>query len=373
MSALAAEHDAINLGQGYPDTDGPAAMLQAAVDAILGGRNQYPPGIGIPELRRAVAAHQERHYGLRPDPDTGTLVTTGATEAITAAVLALTQPGDEILALEPWFDSYPAAATLAGCRLVGIPLQPPDFRPDPERLAAAVTARTRLIILNTPHNPTGLVLTSPETEAIARVCLERDLLVVADEVYEHLVFDGRRHHPIAAEPGMFERTVTVGSAGKQFSVTGWKVGWASGPADLIAAVRAVKQYLTYVSAGPLQPAVALALDTEDAWVAEQTRRMQDQRDLLINGLRGLGLTTFDSAGTSFVVSDAASWGHRDGMAFSEDLVRSAGVATIGCQAFTADPSLPSPLVRWTFGKQASVLQEALERLAGSRGAATQGL
>jgi N-succinyldiaminopimelate aminotransferase len=365
MSALAAETGAVNLGQGYPDVDGPPALLEAAVAAIRGGRNQYPPGIGVPELRAAVAAHQERHYGLTPDPETGVLVTTGATEAITAAVLGLTEPGEEVLALEPWFDSYPAAAALAGCRLVPVPLAPPTFRLDVDRLRDAVTPQTRLLVLNSPHNPTGVVLTRDELAAVAALCVERDLLVVADEVYEHLVFDGAKHVPIATLPGMWERTVTVGSAGKQFSVTGWKVGWATGPADLVAAVRAVKQYLTYVSAGPLQPAVALALDTEDAWVAAQTQRMQWQRDVLVSGLRGLGLETFDSAGTYFAMSDVASWGYDDATAFATSLPRSAGVATIPCAPFMADPARARTLVRWTFSKQVPVLEEALHRLAGS--------
>jgi N-succinyldiaminopimelate aminotransferase len=363
MSALAAETEAINLGQGYPDVDGPPAMLEAAVAAIRGGRNQYPPGIGVPELRAAVVAHQERHYGLTPDPDTGVLVTTGATEAITAAVLGLTAPGEEVLALEPWFDSYPAAAALAGCRLVPVPLSPPTFRLDVDRLRDAVTPNTRLLVLNSPHNPTGLVLSRDELTAVADVCREHDLLVVADEVYEHLVYDGVEHVPIATLPGMWERTVTVGSAGKQFSVTGWKVGWATGPAELVAAVRAVKQYLTYVSAGPLQPAVALALDTEDGWVAAQTERMQWQRDVLVSGLRALGLETFDSAGTYFAMSDVASWGFDDATSFATSLPRSAGVATIPCTPFMADPTRARTLVRWTFSKQVPVLEEALHRLA----------
>jgi N-succinyldiaminopimelate aminotransferase len=362
MTALAAATDAVNLGQGYPDVDGPAAMLDAAVAAIRGGRNQYPPGVGIPELRAAVAAHQARHYDLHPNPDGGVLVTTGATEAITAAVLALVRPGEEVLALEPWFDSYPAAVAMAGGRLRPVPLAPPGFRLDVQGLADAVTPRTRMLLLNSPHNPTGMVLTPTEVAAVAEVAQQHDLWVLADEVYEHLVFDGRPHVPIATQPGMWERTVTVGSAGKQFAVTGWKVGWATGPQELVAAVRSVKQYLTYVSAGPLQPAVAMALDTQDAWVADQTVRMQQQRDLLVSGLRALGLRTYDAEGTYFAISDVSSWGEADATAFARALPAAVGVATIPCAPFMAEEARARTWVRWTFSKRADVLAEALRRL-----------
>jgi N-succinyldiaminopimelate aminotransferase len=366
MSALAVATGSINLGQGFPDTDGPPALLEAAVDAIRAGRNQYPPGAGVPELREAVAAHQQRHYGLQLDPDTDVLVTTGATEGIAAALLALVDPGDEVLALEPFYDSYPAGVALAGGRLVGVPLQPPDFRLDLDALAAAVTPRTRLLLLNSPHNPTGSVLTRDELAGVAALCVRHDLVALTDEVYEHLVFDGHRHHPLATFDGMAERTLSAGSAGKTFSVTGWKIGWLTGPSHLVAAARSVKQYLTYVSGGPLQPAVAQALNSQDAWVAQLRESLQGRRDLLVAGLRDWGLQTCSPAGTYFALSDVRSAGYEDASTFCRDLPGRAGVVAIPCATFYdprragADPG--RALVRWTFSKRDAVLTEALARL-----------
>ena len=283
MSARAVATGSINLGQGFPDTDGPVQIAQAAADAILAGRgNQYPPGPGIPELRQAIAAHDERFWGLRYDPADEVLVTAGATEAIAAAMLALVEPGDEVIAFEPYYDSYAANIAMAGGVRVPVTLRPPDFRPDLDELAKAVTTRTRLILLNTPHNPTGSVFTRDELAAIANLAVERDLLVVSDEVYEHLVFDGE-HVPIAGFAGMRERTVSVSSAGKTFSFTGWKIGWVKAAPELVAAVKTAKQFLTFVSGGPFQYAVAEALALPDEYYARLRDDLRAQRDLLLPG------------------------------------------------------------------------------------------
>lgn len=376
MSALALATGAINLGQGFPDTDGPGEILRLAADTVLSGAdgaNQYPPGLGILPLRRAIAAHQQRCYGLAVDPHTEVLVTTGATEAIAAAALALVESGDEVLALEPYYDSYAACVRLAGGRLAGVTLRPPDFRLDPDALKAALTPRTRLVLLNSPHNPTGSVLSTSELQAVADIAIERDLVVLADEVYEHLTFDGHRHLPIASLPGMAERTLTIGSAGKSFSVTGWKVGWVSGPAELVAAVRTVKQFLTYVSAGPLQPAVAAALDVAESIVEPLRAQLQAQRDLLCDGLDALGLRVYRPQGTYFATTDVRAWGFDDGEAFCRWLPPAAGVVAIPHQVFYDDVMAGRPLVRWAFCKRPAVLQDALARLeaaAASRSTTT---
>lgn len=374
MSALAAATSSINLGQGFPDSDGPPALLEAARRAITEGHNQYPPGLGIPELRSAIAEHQHRHYGLALDADTDVLVTTGATEALTAAILAFVEPGDEVVALEPFFDSYPAAVQLAGGRLRGVVLDPPDFAMSAERLRDVVGPRCRVLVLNSPHNPTGAVLSRDELAAVADVAVERDLLVIADEVYEHLTFDGFEHVPISTLPGMAERTLTAGSAGKTFSVTGWKIGWLTGPAELVRAARSVKQYLSYVSGAPFQPAVASALNSQDAWVASLRSSLEQRRDLLVDGLRDLGLETYRPAGTYFAVSDVRSWGYDDGAQFCRGLPQWAGVVAIPCSAFydqnrDPDDNPGRPLVRWTFSKAEPTLTQALRRLAAARRAA----
>jgi N-succinyldiaminopimelate aminotransferase len=372
MSALAVATGSLNLGQGFPDSDGPPALLDAARRAIASGHNQYPPGLGVPQLRVAVAEHQRRHYGLEWDPDADVLVTTGATEALAAAILAVVEPGDEVLALEPFFDSYPAAVQLAGGRLSGVLLQPPDFALTREALEAAVTPRTRVLLLNTPHNPTGAVLDQDAMRVVAEVAERHDLLVISDEVYEHLTFDGRSHVPIATLAGMAGRTLTAGSAGKTFSVTGWKIGWLTGPAPLVAAARSVKQYLTYVSGAPLQPAVAEVLNTHDDWVAGLRASLEHRRDLLVGGLRDLGMETHTPAGTYFAVSDVRSWGYEDGAQFARDLPSRAGVVTIPCSAFydrhrgSSDDETGRSLVRWTFSKAEQTLTQALDRLREAR-------
>ncbi|MBY8343060.1 pyridoxal phosphate-dependent aminotransferase [Streptomyces spinosirectus] len=367
MSALALQTGAINLGQGFPDTDGPEEVREAAVRALRDGRgNQYPPGPGIPELRTAIAAHQERRYALAYDPDTEVLVTAGATEAIAAALLALVEPGDEVIALEPYYDSYAASIAMAGGTRVPVTLRPhvdggASFRLDLDELRAAVTDRTRLLLLNTPHNPTGTVLTRAELAAIAELAVERDLLVVTDEVYEHLVFDGE-HVPLATFPGMRERTVTIGSAGKTFSFTGWKVGWVTAAPPLVTAVRSAKQFLTYVSAGPFQYAVAEALRLPDSYFEEFRADMRAKRELLADGLEQAGFQVFRPAGTYFITTDIRPLGETDGFTFCRALPERAGVVAIPNAVFYDHRDEGAPFVRFAFCKRTGVLEEAAERL-----------
>ncbi|MCX4754096.1 pyridoxal phosphate-dependent aminotransferase [Kitasatospora purpeofusca] len=366
MSALATATGSINLGQGFPDTDGPEEVREAAVRALRDGRgNQYPPGPGVPELRTAISAHQRRRYGLDYDPDTEVLVTAGATEAIAAALLALLEPGDEVIALEPFYDSYSACIAMAGAVRVPLTLRAPDFRPDLDRLRSLVTPRTRLLLLNSPHNPTGLVLSPEELAAVAELAVERDLLVVTDEVYEHLVFEGA-HHPIAALPGMRERTVSISSAGKTFSFTGWKVGWVTGTPELVAAVRTAKQYLTYVSAGPFQYAVAEALALPDSYFDGFRADLLHKRDLLSDGLAAAGFRVFRPGGTYFVTTDITPLGEQDGIEFCRGLPERCGVVAIPNAVFYDDVAAGRPLVRFTFCKRVDVLEEAVDRLTRLR-------
>ena len=363
MSALAVRTGSVNLGQGFPDQDGPAEVIEAAVAALRGGRNQYPPGHGTPELIDAVIRHQRRHYGLELDRSQ-VVATTGATEAVAAALLGLVDPGDEVVVLEPYYDSYVAMIQFAGGVRRPVTLRAPDFRLDADALEAAVTERARVILLNTPHNPTGTVLTRDELDAVARVAIERDLVVVTDEVYEHLTY-GQPHVPLATLPGMFERTVTISSAGKTFSVTGWKVGWASGPADLVAAVEGAKNWLSYSSGAPFQPAVAVALDQHDAFHEALAKDLQERRDRLCGGLAGLGMRVYEPAGTYFVTTDVSSYGHADGRAFCDALPALAGVVAIPSQVFYDDLDEGRHLVRWAFCKQREVIEEGLRRLAAA--------
>jgi N-succinyldiaminopimelate aminotransferase len=365
MSALALQTGSINLGQGFPDTDGPEEVREAAVRALRDGRgNQYPPGPGIPELRTAIAAHQERRYGLSYDLDTEVLVTAGATEAIAATLLALLEPGDEVIAFEPYYDSYAACIAMAGGTRVPVTLRPHEgsFRLDLDELRAAVTDRTRLLLINTPHNPTGTVLTHEELTAIAELAVERDLLVVTDEVYEHLVFDDAEHLPLATFPGMRERTVTIGSAGKTFSFTGWKVGWVAGTAELVTAVRSAKQFLTYVASGPFQYAVAEALALPDTYFERFRSDMQAKRDLLSAGLTEAGFTVFRPTGTYFVTVDIRPLGEVDGVAFCRSLPERAGVVAIPNSVFYDHKEAGAPFVRFAFCKRKGVLEEAVARL-----------
>ncbi|MFF5759791.1 pyridoxal phosphate-dependent aminotransferase [Streptomyces longwoodensis] len=367
MSALALRTGSINLGQGFPDTDGPEEIREAAVRALRDGRgNQYPPGPGVPELRHAVADHQLRRYGLAYDPDTEVLVTAGATEAIAAAMLALLEPGDEVVALEPYYDSYAACIAMAGARRVPVTLRPAEgrFRLDLDELRDAVTDRTRLLLLNTPHNPTGTVLTRAELAAIAELAVERDLLVVTDEVYEHLVFDDAEHVPLATLPGMRERTVTLGSAGKSFSFTGWKVGWVTASAPLVTAVRSAKQYLTYVASGPFQYAVAEALALPETYFEDFRADMRAKRDLLAGGLAEAGFGVYVPSGTYFVTTDVRPLGETDGVAFCRSLPERAGVVAIPNAVFYDHREEGAPFVRFAFCKRTEVLQEAVTRLKG---------
>jgi N-succinyldiaminopimelate aminotransferase len=363
MSARAVATGAVNLGQGFPDVDGPREIAEAAAEAILTGRgNQYPPGPGIPELRKAVADHQRRFYGLGYDQETEVLITAGATEAIAAALLALLEPGDEVIAFEPYYDSYVANIAMAGATRVPVTLRAPDFRPDLGALRDAITANTRLILLNSPHNPTGMVLTGAEAQAIADLAIARDLLVVTDEVYEHLVYD-TAHVPLATLDGMRERTVSVSSAGKTFSFTGWKVGWVTGTPELVNAVRTTKQFLTYVSSGPFQYAAAQALALPDAYYETLASDLKAKRDLLAGGLKEIGFEVYQPDGTYFITTDVAVLGERDGIEFCLNLPEKAGVVAIPSAVFYDDREAGRTQVRFAFCKRDEVLQEALTRLA----------
>lgn len=372
-SALAARTGAVNLGQGFPDEDGPPAMLEAARAAIADGVNQYPPGPGIAALREAVAAQRKRCFGLDYDPDTEVLVTVGATEAIAGAVLGLVEPGSEVLLIEPFYDSYSPVVAMAGARRVSVSLVPDGrgFAMDVDRLRRAITPATRALIINSPHNPTGTVFTDTELAALAQIAVEADLLVIADEVYEHLVYpgsEGRIHRPLAGFEGMAERTVTISSAAKMFNCTGWKIGWACGPAELLAGVRAAKQYLSYAGGAPFQPAVALALDTQDAWVATLRATMQARRDRLSDGLARVGFEVHDSFGTYFLCADPRPLGYHDSTTFCAELPHRVGVAAIPLSAFcvpaaeATTPGVWDHLVRFTFVKPDDTIDEGIRRL-----------
>ena len=365
MSALAVKTGAINLGQGFPDTDGPEQVREAAVRALREGHgNQYPPGPGIPELRTAIAAHQQRRYGMELDPDREVLVTAGATEAIAASLLALVEPGDEVIAFEPYYDSYAASIALAGGTRVPVTLRPHEgsFRLDLDELRDAITPRTRLLLINTPHNPTGTVLTRAELATIAELAVEHDLLVVTDEVYEHLTYGDAAHIPLATLPGMRERTVTIGSAGKTFSFTGWKVGWVTSTPELVTAVRSAKQFLTYVSAGPFQYAVAEALALPDTYFSDFRATMTAKRELLATGLEEAGFTVFRPQGTYFITTDIRPLGFDDGFAFCRALPERCGVVAVPNAVFYDDRTAGAPFVRFAFCKQDDVLTEASARL-----------
>ncbi|MEV6284203.1 pyridoxal phosphate-dependent aminotransferase [Kribbella sp. NPDC051770] len=362
MSALAVRTGAVNLGQGFPDTDGPDSVLEAAITAIRSGANQYPPGRGIPALRQAIVDHQRRFYGLEYDPDTQVLVTTGATEAIAAALLAYVEPGDEVIALEPYYDSYAACIAMAGGHRVPVTLRAPDFRLDLDELRAAITPRTKVLLINSPHNPTGTVLTDDELRGIATLAVEHDLVVITDEVYEHLIYDGGRHRPLTAYEGMAERTVSIGSAGKTFSVTGWKIGWVTGTPEVVTAVNTSKQFLTYVSGAPFQPAVAEALALGNDYFDGVRAGLQQRRDLLCDGLSALGFGVHRPQGTYFVTTDIRPLGHTDGVEFCRMLPEKTGVVAIPHQVFYDNLDAGRPLVRWAFCKKLDVLEEALNRL-----------
>ena len=355
MSALAARTGAINLGQGFPDTDGPAVVIEAAVEALRGGQNQYAPLPGVPSLCDAVREHQRDRYGLAPED---VLVTFGATEAIAAALLALCDPGDEVVVLEPYYDSYAACIAFAGARRQPVTLFPPDFALDDVALRAAITPRAKVLLLNSPHNPTGRVLSRAELELVAAACVEHNLICISDEVYEHLVFEGE-HLPPATLPGMAERTLTISGVGKSFSFTGWKIGWCSGPAELVEATRMVKQYLTFAGGTPLQHAAAAALRLPPEFTDGLRDELRARRDQLCAALAAAGAHPFTPQGTYFVNADVGE----DAVAFCQGLPDRCGVVAIPTSAFYDDQAAAGTLVRFAFCKRASVISEAARRLA----------
>ncbi len=362
MSALASTRGAINLGQGFPDTDGPEVLLEAATEAIRHGHNQYPPGQGVPELLQAVAEHERRWWSQEYDPEGEILVTAGATEAIAATVLSLCRAGDEVVTFEPYYDSYSATIELSGAVLRVVRLRQPGWSFDPAELEAAITPATRLILVNTPHNPTGKVFSPEELGLIARLCVEHDLIAVTDEVYEHLVFEGV-HLPLASLTGMRERTLKISSAGKTFSVTGWKIGWVVGPRALVEAVRSVKQFLTFASGTPLQHAVGHALGLADEYFASTAGQLRDRRDQFCGGVESLGWKLERPQATYFAIVDIAQFAKKDGRAFCLELVDDPGVAAIPTEVFYGDKSAGKQLIRFAFCKQAEVIDEALRRLS----------
>ncbi|MBW8763957.1 MAG: aminotransferase class I/II-fold pyridoxal phosphate-dependent enzyme [Microbacterium sp.] len=365
MSALAVRTGAINLGQGFPDEDGPIEVLEAAREAISAGVNQYPPGRGMPDLLLAISEHQRRFYSLDVDPDTEVIVTAGATEALTATLLALIDgPDDEVVVFEPYYDSYAAAVALAGAKLVTVPLRAPDFQPDLAQLAASVSDNTRIILVNDPHNPTGAVFRREVLTEVVRLAHLHDALIVTDEVYEHLAFHAA-HTPIATLPGAAERTLTISSAGKTFSATGWKIGWVHGPADLITAVLTVKQYLTYVNGAPFQPAVAVGLRLPESYFADAAALLARKHEILGEGLRAAGFEVHAPQGGYFTVADATALGGADAAAFCRALPERSGVVAIPLSAFVSPGHRDryAGLVRFAACKRIEVLEEAAARLA----------
>jgi len=363
MSALATATDSINLGQGFPDTDGPREVLDAAVAAINSGVNQYPPGPGMPVLRAAIARHQQRFYGLSYDPDSEILVTAGATEALAGALLGLLDGGDEVVLFEPMYDSYQACIALAGAVAKPVTLRPPSYGFDPDELRAAITSKTKVLLVNTPHNPTGKVLSRDELQFLADIAIDHDLVVIADEVYEHLLFDGAQHIALATLPGLRDRTLSISSGGKTFNTTGWKIGWMCGPAALVTAARTAKQFLTYVNGAPFQPAIAVGLDLPDDFFLGLAADLQAKRDRLLPGLHAAGFEVFPTSGTYFVTVDIRPvQPDGDGMAFCRALPHRCGVVAIPNEVFYANKHEGRHLVRFAFCKRAEVLDEAVRRL-----------
>jgi aspartate/methionine/tyrosine aminotransferase len=364
MTALATAHGAINLGQGFPDFDGPVAMREAVVRAMADGHNQYAPMAGIPQLQQAIALDASDAMGRAVDPASEVTVTAGCTEAIAATLLGLLNPGDEVIAFEPFYDSYPACCAMAGAFLRTVTLQPPDFKFDADALEAAVTSKTRAVLLNTPHNPTGRVASADELDAIAAVCRAHDLIAITDEVYDRIVLDeGAEHLCLAARAGMAQRTITLRSLGKTFSMTGWKIGWALAPPHLSAAVRAAHQFLTYAVSTPMQHAAVEALGLGQGYYDQLRDDYRRRRDLLLPSLRAMGLQVFEPQGTYFVMADHSALGHGDDRAFCRWLIETAGVAAIPPGSFYLDPTCGANLVRFAFCKREKTLKAAAQRLA----------
>ncbi|MBU98348.1 MAG: aminotransferase [Acidimicrobiaceae bacterium] len=361
MSALAIETGAINLGQGFPDTDGPIEISELAIQAIRNGQNQYPPGLGIPELRKAISAHQKRFYNLDFDFDTEVLVTAGATEGIAASLLALCEPGDEVITFEPYYDSYAASIALSGATRRVVTLRTPNYQFDPEELRNSVNVNTKAILVNSPHNPTGKVFSKEELLLISELCQEHDLIAICDEVYEHLVFEGV-HTPLISFPGMRDRTIQISSSGKTFSFTGWKIGWVCAQPALLNTVRTAKQFLTYVNGSPFQPAIASALLLPDDYFRDLLIDMKRKRDCLSNGLENAGFTVFVPAGTYFVTADIRPFGISDGREFCLTLPQTCGVVAVPNVVFYDNKDEGRHLVRFAFCKRLEVLESAVLRL-----------
>ena len=363
MSAIATATGSVNLGQGFPDTDGPREVLDAAIEAINGGLNQYPPGPGMAVLRTAVATHQQRFYGVAYDPDTEVLITAGATEALASALLGLLDTGDEVVVFDPMFDSYAPCIALAGAVAKPVLLRPPAYQFDADELRAAITPKTRLILFNSPHNPTGRVFTREEVQLVADLAIEHDLTVVTDEVYEHLVFDGCEHIALSSLPGMRDRTLVISSGGKTFNTTGWKIGWMCGPSHLVSAARTAKQFLTYVNGGPFQPAIAVGLGLPDAFFNELAADLQRKRDRLVPGLEEAGFVVYPTSSTYFVTADIRQLRpDGDGMAFCRQLPHNCGVVAIPAEVLYANRAAGRHIVRFAFCKRLDVIDEAVRRL-----------
>jgi N-succinyldiaminopimelate aminotransferase len=368
MSALATATGSVNLGQGFPDTDGPREVLDAAIEAINSGLNQYPPGPGMQVLRDAIAAHQSRFYGVDYDPNSEVLVTAGATEALAGTLISLLDTGDEVVVLEPMFDSYAPCIAMAGAVVKPVTLRPPQYTFDPDELRAAFSQKTKLVLFNSPHNPTGRVFTREEVQMVADLAIEHDVIVVTDEVYEHLVFDGLEHVALSSLPGMRERTVVISSGGKTFNTTGWKIGWVCGPAPLVSAIRTAKQFLTYVNGGPFQPAIALGLGLPDSFFDGLAADLQSKRDHLVPGLLAAGFDVFPTQSTYFVTVDVRPLQpDGDGMAFCRALPERCGVVAIPAEVLYADKAEGRHIVRFAFCKKLEVIDEAVRRLSTLRG------
>ena len=361
MSALAAEHGAINLGQGFPDEDGPLALREAASRALIEGPNQYPPMKGRIELRRAIAAHAKRFYDLSFDPESEVLVTSGATEALTASIMALAGQGDEVVLIEPSYDCYRPIAEAVGAVVRSVKLAPPNWRLTEDALRAVVGPKTRAILINTPLNPIGRVFDREEIATLARVVKDTDAVVICDEVYEHLVFDGKVSPPLISLPGMRERCVRIGSAGKMFSLTGWKVGWVTGPQPLVDVVSKAHQFITFTTPTALQIGVAYGLEHEIDFTLGLTRELEAKRDILANGIARLGFKPLVCEGTYFLTADVSGLTNEPDRVFCERLVREAGVALIPLSVFYKDGK-PGNLVRFAFCKKRTVLEESIARL-----------